>query len=59
MLDQRLPVSSNHSDHVDVRDGKVLGSSHLSGIDALLPGFQISNMAKNKNTGEYFMIFGI
>lgn len=58
MLDQRLPVS-NHSDHVDVRDGKVLGSSHLSGIDAFLPGFQISNMAKNKNTCEYFMIFGI
>lgn len=58
MLDQGLPVS-HHSDHVDVRDGKVLGSSHLSGIDALLPGFQISNMAKNKNTGEYFMIFKI
>lgn len=58
MLDQRLPVP-HYSDHVDARDGKVLGNSHLSDIDALLPGFQISNMAKNKNTGEYFMVFKI
>lgn len=50
VLDQRMFISYL-SNHVDACDGKVLGSSHLPGIDDFLPGFQISNMAKNKNAG--------